>query len=59
VSTAEATGQEIEVSDAISPAPVLVEFDVPAIMRDGVVLRADVYRPMGEGPWPTLVIRTP
>jgi putative CocE/NonD family hydrolase len=36
-----------------------VELDVPARMRDGVVLRADVYRPAGEGPWPTLVVRTP
>ncbi|MFI1358223.1 CocE/NonD family hydrolase [Streptomyces sp. NPDC020898] len=38
---------------------VQVEFDVPARMRDGVVLRADVYRPAGDGPWPTLVVRTP
>lgn len=28
-------------------------------MRDGVVLRADVYRPDGDGPWPTLLTRTP
>jgi putative CocE/NonD family hydrolase len=28
-------------------------------MRDGVVLKADVYSPVGDGPWPTLVIRTP
>ncbi|WP_454810431.1 CocE/NonD family hydrolase [Paenarthrobacter nitroguajacolicus] len=40
-------------------ASVQVEFDVPARMRDGVVLRADVYRPSGDGPWPTLVVRTP
>src|SRR5579859_5704908 len=38
---------------------VTVAFDVEARMRDGVVLRADVYRPAGEGPWPTLLIRTP
>jgi putative CocE/NonD family hydrolase len=38
---------------------VEVEFDVPARMRDGVVLRSDVYRPAGDGPWPTLVVRTP
>ncbi|MGY1969772.1 CocE/NonD family hydrolase [Nocardia gipuzkoensis] len=36
-----------------------IEFDVPVPMRDGVVLRADVYRPSGEGPWPVLVQRTP
>jgi uncharacterized protein len=38
---------------------IAVDFDVPARMRDGVVLRADVYRPAGDGLWPTLVIRTP
>lgn len=36
-----------------------VEFDVPVPMRDGVVLRADIYRPVGDGPWPVLLIRTP
>ena len=38
---------------------VTVEFDVPARMRDGVTLRANVYRPSGDGPWPTLLARTP
>ncbi|HEV7941550.1 MAG TPA: CocE/NonD family hydrolase [Solirubrobacteraceae bacterium] len=38
---------------------VSVEFDVPAQMRDGVTLRANVYRPEGGGPWPTLLNRTP
>jgi uncharacterized protein len=38
---------------------VTVQFDVPARMRDGAVLRANVYRPAGEGPWPTLLARTP
>ncbi|MEU2286830.1 CocE/NonD family hydrolase [Streptomyces sp. NPDC013178] len=37
----------------------VIEYDVPIPMRDGVVLRADVYRPAGEGPWPVLVARTP
>jgi len=49
----------VENPNVEAPAPVRVEFDVPARMRDGVVLRADVYRPAGEGPWPTLVVRTP
>lgn len=40
-------------------ASVLVAIDVPARMRDGVVLKADVYSPAGEGSWPTLVVRTP
>ncbi len=40
-------------------AGVTVEFDVPAKMRDGVTLRANVYRPDGDGPWPTLLNRLP
>lgn len=28
-------------------------------MRDGTVLKANVYRPEGPGPWPTLLARTP
>ncbi|HSA94098.1 MAG TPA: CocE/NonD family hydrolase [Terriglobales bacterium] len=35
------------------------EPDVAVPMRDGVVLRADVWRPRGPGPFPTLVYRTP
>lgn len=38
---------------------VQVEADVPAQMRDGVVLRADIYRPAGPGPFPVLLTRTP
>jgi len=38
---------------------IAIEHDVPARMRDGVVLRADVYRPASGGPWPTLLMRTP
>ena len=38
---------------------VVIERDVPAVMRDGVVLRADVHRPDGGGPYPVLVSRTP
>lgn len=40
-------------------AEIQVEFDVPAQMRDGTVLRADVYRPGGTGPWPVLLSRLP
>jgi uncharacterized protein len=36
-----------------------VELDVPAAMRDGTVLRANVYRPSGSGPWPVLLARLP
>jgi putative CocE/NonD family hydrolase len=38
---------------------VVVELDVPAAMRDGTVLRANLYRPAGEGRWPVLLNRTP
>ncbi len=38
---------------------VTVEFGIPARMRDGVTLLANVYRPEGAGPWPTLLARTP
>ena len=36
-----------------------VEADVAIPMRDGVVLRGDVMRPAGAGPYPVLVYRTP
>jgi putative CocE/NonD family hydrolase len=36
-----------------------VERDVPCTMRDGVVLRADVYRPLGGGVHPVLLLRLP
>src|SRR5579859_6605685 len=38
---------------------ITVDFDVPVQMRDGVTLRANVYRPMGEGKWPVLLTRLP
>lgn len=38
---------------------VTVDFDVAAPMRDGTLLRANVYRPAGEGPWPVLLTRLP
>ena len=37
---------------------VVIERDVEVPMRDGVILRADVYRP-AEGCWPVLLKRTP
>lgn len=44
---------------APSPRAPIVESNVDVRMRDGVVLRADVYRPSGAGPFPVLVYRTP
>lgn len=39
-------------------ATIVIERDVPVTMRDGAVLRGDLYRP-SEGRYPTLVMRTP
>ena len=38
---------------------VTVERNVAAAMRDGVILRADIYRPKSEGKFPVLLVRTP
>ncbi|HEV1993688.1 MAG TPA: CocE/NonD family hydrolase [Candidatus Acidoferrum sp.] len=38
---------------------VTVERNVAAKMRDGVTLRADIYRPKTEGRYPVLLVRTP
>ncbi len=37
----------------------MVEQDVEVPMRDGTILRADIYRPLGDGPFPALLQRTP
>ena len=41
------------------PHSITVDFDVPARMRDGTILRANVYRPAAEGRWPVLLTRLP
>ena len=38
---------------------VSTEYGVPVGMRDGTILRADVYSPRDPGPFPILVMRTP
>ena len=38
---------------------IIVENRVPIPMRDGVILYADIYRPVGDGKHPVLVSRTP
>jgi uncharacterized protein len=49
------------ISSAQSSAPQLapVKRNVTVPMRDGVELRADIFLPQGNGPFPTLVYRTP
>lgn len=44
-------------ASATSEVPGLQDVAVP--MRDGTILRADIYRPPGDGPFPVLVYRTP
>jgi len=41
------------------PQAITVDIDVPARMRDGTLLRANIYRPAGEGRWPVLLTRLP
>ena len=38
---------------------VVIERNVPATMRDGTILRVDIYRPDDGGRHPTLLSRTP
>lgn len=38
---------------------VVIEKDVPVPMRDGIVLRADVFRPAAPGKYPVILQRTP
>lgn len=50
---------QIEQASAAPPTyDVRAEFDVEATMRDGVVLRANVFRPIGDGPFPVILART-
>lgn len=41
------------------PPPVIADRDVAVPARDGVVLRANVYRPSGEGPFPVILSAHP
>lgn len=38
---------------------MIVERGVLVVMRDGVRLATDVYKPDGDGPWPVILERTP
>ena len=43
-----------EISDGMQ-----IEWDVPITMDDGVVLRADIFRPMGDGKYPVIITYGP
>ena len=45
--------------DSPPQSRVLVEKDVPMTTRDGLTLRADVYRPDAPGRFPVLLSRLP
>jgi len=51
--------QSVVAADETLSLKVVVERNVPVPMRDGVVLRANVFRPDRGGPYPVLVMRTP
>ena len=38
---------------------VIIQHDVPMKTRDGVILRADVYRPNSSDKFPVILMRTP
>ena len=44
---------------AADPYAVVFDRNVPVTMRDGVKLRADIYRPKADGKFPVLLQRTP
>ena len=44
---------------ALAQSAPIVERNVSMKTRDGVTLKADIYRPAGEGPFPVLLTRTP
>ena len=49
----------VVLAHAAEPYAVTYERNVAVKMRDGVTLRADVYRPKADGQFPVLLQRTP
>ena len=49
----------VTAQDPQEPLAIVIEKNVPATMRDGVVLRADIYRPDTTSRYPALLSRTP
>ena len=45
--------------DSSGPCRIRKDANVPAKMRDGTILYADIYRPVEEGAYPVLLIRLP
>lgn len=51
-------GDQTPAETGRGPCTVTKQTDVPATMRDGTVLRADVYRPAGDSAVPVILMRT-
>src|SRR5246127_1165890 len=49
----------VSLARAADQYAVTYERNVPVKMRDGVILRADIYRPKADGKFPVLLQRTP
>ena len=45
---------KIEIRDGMQ-----IDWDAPILMKDGTVLRADVFRPIGEGKYPVIITYGP
>ena len=56
MSTTRSTGEPLktEIADGMR-----IDWDVPVEMDDGVVLRADVFRPVADGAWPVVLAYGP
>ncbi len=48
-----------QVAPPSTPGNILVQHDVPMKTRDGVTLRADIYRPKSPDRFPVILMRTP
>src|SRR5579863_4263224 len=49
----------VPIAVAQNTPDITIQRGVPMKTRDGVTLRADIYRPSGDGRYPTLLQRTP
>jgi uncharacterized protein len=52
-------GKELPFTAPITHPEISVDRDVETRMRDGIVLRADVFRPALSGEYPVVIMRTP
>ena len=45
----------MNINVSVEPKPMQIDWDVPIAMDDGIVLRADVFRPVAVGKYPVLL----